>query len=447
MADSIKVLEVGAFQLEAGKTGAGQSPGWGVTGSEETLGASDAFPYLTLGKGKTINTIADNSITSLAFKDVPRQVTQYVEKSLSMYSRFAGLDSFNYWMFGFENLVKTVVAFVITTPSVDPTAGAVYEDADTPTNTMTFMRKEVNASTTYYVFTATDGDIVAGAGGTLTKSSGTGDATLTYTANSGLMYEHLLELDSTSRHFVAYPTAEQITGYSAGDKKNRMATIGVKMGTNDFRYRNAMCKKFGFKSSAGQLAEMSIDFCAYDEGRADYSSSTWTFPATLIDSDNIVAHNQLRVQVGTTAATLVALGVTDVDFSVGVPLQILQDTTSGLYIAEPVMEGKYEIDLATTLSRYSAETYQGYRDAWTTVVGRISAEYGYYMTEFLFQEMKIMEAGPDEGDVAKENLKFSVGYSTTNAWSTWLSGNTILHNGPVVMRVRNANSSNMMFSI
>jgi hypothetical protein len=445
MAESVKVLQTGAFQMEAGQAGAGQSPGWGQSGSEETLGTNNAFPYLELGKGKTINYEKDNSVTTNAFEDLPRKVTDYVEKSLSMNARVADIDQFMYWAFGFELPVVTVGVFVLTAPSVEPVAGATYRDTDL--NDFTFMRKEVNRTTTYYIFRCDDSHVPTLATGNLTKQAGTGGATLAFTAHSVLMYEHTFELDSRERHFTSFCYPEQIAGYSAGDKKNRMATIGIKMGTNDYRYKNSMCKKFNFKSSAAQFAQMAFDFVAHSEDRGDYSSSSWTYPAGLTASANIITHAQLRVELGTAEGSLTAVGATDVEVGFDAPLKLEQDTNSGVYLAEPQMEGKYGLTCNIVLSRYAAETWQGYRDNWTTVIGRISAEYGYYRTEFLVNSATLPEAGPDDSEIAKENLSLVVGYSATNNWSSWLYGNTLVHKSPLIMRVRNLSSTNQMFAI
>lgn len=447
--ESIKVLQTGAVELESGDN-TDQSPGWGESGSEETLGANDGFPWLNFTKGKTIDTVEDNSVTSVAFQDTPRQVTQYVERGIGYHPRFVNasgvnaMGKLNYWMFGFENTVKEVTVFTLSVPSVEPVAGAVYRDTDL--NDFTFMRKETdNGGTIRYVFEADDSTAPTLQSGDLDQVSGTGDDPLTFSAHSGVMYEHLYELDAHERHLTSYRTAEQITGWTSGFLKNRMATLGIAMGLNDFRYKNAMCKKFGFVSAAGGLAEMNSEFLAYTEDRGDYSSSSWTYPTSLIDSDNIIAHHQLMFEVGTAEGSLTALGITNVNLDCTIPLQVIQDTTSGLYISEPVMEGKYECELAATLSRYSADTYQDLTDAWTSVVVRLAANYGWYMTEFLVQEAKIAESGPDDDDVAKENLAFRPGYTTSNNWSTWLSGNSLIQNSPILMRVRDADSQNYMF--
>jgi hypothetical protein len=446
MSTSLKIEQIGAFQLEAGKTGAGQSPGWGQSGSVEALGANDAYPWFELKKGKTVGNVQDNSITNHAFKDVSRKTSEYVEQGWATHLRFDGLNALLYWCFGFENSIVKVGVFALSAPTIEPVAGATYRDTDL--NDFTFMRKETSGGTTYYVFRCDDSTVPTLGTGDLTKQAGTGDATLTFSAHSDLMYEHLYELDAHERHFMAYRTAEQITGYAAGDKKNRMATIGVKMGTNDYRYPNAMCKGFELRSQAAAFAELGMDFCAYDEERGDYDSDTWTFPTTRDSTENIVVHHQTAFEIGASESALVALGITSFNLKCGVPLQVLQDTLSGTHIAEPVMEGKYETTLESTISRYAAETYQTYRDAWTSVVARISAVSGYYMQEVLVQEAKLPQAGPTDDDVAQENLNIVLGSdAATNAWSTWLYGNTLIQNGPIVLRIRNTDSVNHMFEI
>ena len=447
MATSVKINQLGAFQLEAGQAGAGLSPGWGQSGSEEALGANDAFPWTSFGKGKTINSERPNEITSEAYPDIPQKVGEYVDKSISLYPRFysSKFGSMLYWMWGFENSIVKVGVFTLTTPSVEPVAGATYRDTDT--NDFTFMRKETWGTTIYYIFRCDDSAVPTLATGNLTKQAGTGDATLTFSARSALMYEHLFELDAHERHLVDYRTAEQITGWGAGDKKNRMATLGIKLGTNDYRYKNAMCKGFSLKSSAGSFTELSADFIAYDEDRGDYSSANWTFDSGFNVSDSIIAHHNWLMQVGASATTLVDLGVTSFDLGVSIPLQVIQDTVSSTHIAEPVFEGKYGITCGMVISRHTVDTYQDYRDAWTSVVARMAARSGYYMQEFLVNETKITEAGPDDGEVPTNALKLDVGYSSTNNWSTWLYGNTLIQSGPVVLRWRNDDSTNHMFEI
>jgi hypothetical protein len=388
-------------------------------------------PFLDFEKGVNVNYVEDNSIISNGFQDTPVQTGRYVEKSGSMNLMYTGLNKILYWAFGFQNAVISVCAFTITEPSVEPTGGATYRDEDD--NDFTFLRKEVFKSVTYYIFRIDDTEVPTLATGDLTKQAGTGDNTLSFTARSALMYEHLFELDAHERHLAAFRTAEQIGAYAPGNLKNRMATIGVRTTVTDLLYPHAMCKRFGLKSSAGQLASV------------DYSSSNWTLPAAILSNNMNAVHHHMRFKVGESESSLSNLGITEVNLGAEIPLDLTQDTESGLYLAEPHLEGKYSISLDAKLSRYSAETYQTLRDADTPVVCKLEAQYGYYLFEIFFNRMKVVTAGPDSSNVTQEPLKFESCYSTSNAWPTSLYGNSLVQSSPVVCRVRNLISDNAMF--
>ena len=440
---TVKPLQRAAFKLEKGLVG-DPSPGWGESGSERTLGSGDAFPYLNLGKGKTINQVEDESITTNGFKDVPRKTGELVTKSLEHDAYYTDINNKHFWAFGFENSIVEECCFVINTPTVEPTAGATYRDTDL--NDFTFLRRETFGSTIYHVFRCDDSVVPTLSTGDLDKQAGTGDATLTFTARSSLMYNHLYELDKHERHFAVYRTAEQITGYTTGDKKNRMATIGIDLYPNDMRYKNAMCAKWGLSSTAGQVAKILYDFIAYTSERGDYSSSSWTFPSGMTSNSNRMSHDQFKVEVGTAEGSLTELGISDFDIGIDIPLNKIQTTKSGLYLAEPVFEGRYNLTCNMTLGRYAADTYQDLMDAWTTVLVRISASFGYYRFELLVNAAKIKSPGPSDDDVSKELLECIPYYTTTNNFSTWLYGNTLIQNSPIILRVRDLSSVNQNFA-
>lgn len=439
---TVKALQIAAFKLEKGLV-EDPSPGWGETSSEQSLSTGDAFPYLSLGKGKTINTVDDESITTNGYKDTPRKVGEYIEKSIESDAYFTDIDNKHYWAFGFEGSIVEECCFVLSTPSVDPSPGDTYEDTDT--NGFTFLRKEIYGSTIYYVFSCDDSVVPTLTTGDLDRVSGSGDDPLTFTARSSLMYGHIYELDAHERHLTVYRTAEQITGYTSGDLKNRMATIGIKL-VNDMLYKNAMCSKWGISSSAGQVARLMYDFVAYSELRGDYTSSGWTFPSGMVTNTNRISHDQFKVEVGVDEDNLVTLGISDFDVSAEIPLNKIQDTVSGIYLAEPVFEGQYALGCNLTLSRYSADTYQDYMDAWTTVCIRISAIYGYYRFELLINAAKVKSPGPSDDDVAKEMLEVIPYYTSTNNFTDWLEGYTLIQGSPIILRVRNLSDTNQMFA-
>jgi hypothetical protein len=164
---SVKALQKAAFKLEKGLI-EDQSPGWGKDDSEQTLSTGDAFPYLSLGKGKTINTVEDESISTNGFKDTPRKTGEFIEKALEHDAYFTDINNKHFWAFGFENSIVEECCFVITTPTVEPVVGAVYDDTDD--NTFTFLRREVHGSIIYHVFSCDDSAVPTLGTGDLTKT-------------------------------------------------------------------------------------------------------------------------------------------------------------------------------------------------------------------------------------------------------------------------------------
>ena len=437
-----KIFQKAAFRLESGKTGAGQASCWGSTNVNTTLGANRAIPYTSFGRTPTINTVKDNSIIGEGFEDAPRKTGSFVEQSIGFINKFDGINPLLFWGFGLEDEVLPVICYVLSTVSVDPSPGDTYTDGDA--HVCTFLRKEVNKSATFYIFTQTVAPTATT--GTLTRTAGAGDVTLSYTARSSLMYEHIFQLDPHERHLTAPRSEEQLADYDTGDLKCRMALMGVNMGPSiDILNYNAMCKKISVSSSAGEVSNIVTEFLAHSQAIGDYTSSSWTFPTTVNDSDSNIIHHLWQMQLGTAIGSMTTLGVTSFDLGIEVPLQVIQDTISGLYLAEPVMEGKYVISLDWVLSRYSATTWQDLRDAWTSVVARISATQGYYLQEFLINNAIIATAGPDEDSVSKEPLKIETGFLSTNNWATYMYGSTLTHS-PIMLRVRNTTSTNMMLT-
>jgi hypothetical protein len=437
-----KIFQKAAFRLESGKVGVNQAPGWGSTNVNTPLGSNCALPYLSFSKSKTINTVSDNSIVGQGYADLPRKVSSYVEQGITFVNKFDGLNALLYWAFGREDAVKSVICYTCSTPVTEPIPGATYTDPSS--NSLVFLRKEINKSTTFYIFSQSVAPVATS--GTLTKVTGTG-SNLTFSLRSVLMYEHIFTLDPLNRHLIAPEVSERLTGYSVGDLKCRMALLGLNLGSNtDLINYNAMCKKINFTSNAASLSEITIDYLAREQSIGNFTSSNWTYPPGLVDSDSDIIHHQYFVQLSEASViSLIPVGVTSIELGFESPLQVLQDTSSGLYLAEPVMEGKYIINSNITLSRYSSTTWQSICDAWTQVVARISATDGYYLQEFLINNAIITAAGPDEDNVSKEPLTVSSGNYETNRWSSYMYGMVQSHS-PLMLRVRNLTVENMMLS-
>lgn len=450
-----KIFETGAMKLEYGLDTVDQSDGWGSLASERTLGTDDAFPWLTFSNKLDVATEEDASVTTRAFKTTPRMVGKTVDNPVSFLSRFKGMNRFHYWMWGFENKVKEVVAFKAgASPfSASPTPGDTCVDTDT--NDFIFLRTEVTRTEKIYIFEAVDSVSPTLQTGTLTNTGV--PWTFTFTSHSGsagsVMYEHLYELDSLGRRYRLYTTAEKaLLSLAATDKRNLMATFGKRMANYDLRYKNAMCRNFSMKCSAAGMANHECNYMAYTEERGSYDSNNWTLLAGLLDTQLVPAHFEMMFSIGTgftltdgEITGLVELGLSDVSLDIETPLQSIQDFISGLSLAEPVLENKYGVTMAGTISRHTVQTYQEYRDAQTKIVAHLVANQGWFMQEWMTKEATITESGADDSDVAMEPLALNMGYiEGTNEFTKWLQGITEIHDSPVLFRVRDDSSDNEM---
>lgn len=447
-----KIFETGAMKVEAGlSTAPHQSEGWGDTLAAQTLGTDDAFAWLSFGNSVSIATEDDKSITTKAFKSSPRLIGKTIENALSMSGRFKGLNRFHYWMWGFENVVKSVVAFKGSTSSDPfggnaPTVGDSYLDG---IDTYTYLRTENVRDDKVYVFGATTAP--SSQSGTLDNGGNTFD----FTSHSGQMYEHLYELDASGRRYRKYTTAERTAlGLGTDDARNLMCTLGKRMSNYDIRYANAMCKSFNYKVAAAGTSTWEANYMAFKEERGSFNSENWTLTDGLCDNQLVPAHFETRFAIGENLNVvngeitgLTDLGLTDFDMGVETPLQSLQDFVSGLSIAEPVLEGAYNISLSGTISRHTVETYQNFRDDQNKLVAHLVSNQNWYMQEMMFKEVLISEAGPDDGDVAAEPLKMSSSFvcADTNQFTNdWLYDNTELQKSPILFRVRDYSPTNQM---
>ena len=126
-----------------------------------------------------------------------------------------------------------------------------------------------------------------------------------------------------------------------------------------------------------------------------------------------------------------------------------RDTESGLYLIEPVFEGKYSINVSITLSRHSADTYLAYRDDWTTtkLAMKIVAASGSYTMEFYLPELRISDTAPTGDDVAQQPIVFQTGpvdADIANIFATEIGTSVLIQKGNFFMITNNTNSTNEM---
>jgi len=427
--------------------------GWGDTNAVQPLGADDAFPWITFGHKLAVETTRDDSVITRSFEMTPKMTGKKVDNPLSYYSRYKGMNRFHYWMFGFENLVKKVVVFRAGT-SPWATATPIIGDActDVGAHVFYFLRSEVTRNETLYIFEAATVAPTLQTG-VITETIGAPQWTFTFTSHSGLMYEHLYELDSLGRHLRAYTTAEQaLLTADPADRRNLMATFGKRMESYDLRYMNAICKNFSLKCSAAGIASWEGNYVAYSEARGDYSSSAWTLLTGLDQSSLIPAHFEYMFKIGESFTVpsgimtgLTEIALTEFGLNIEPPLQSIQDTVSGLTIAEPVLEGKYGLKMSATISRHSIQTYQAFRDAQTELCTHLVANSGWNMQEILIKNCRIVEAGANDDNVAAEPLNLEIGYDGgSHKFTNWLTRVTEMHESPIIFRVRDDSMYNEM---
>jgi hypothetical protein len=112
---------------------------------------------------------------------------------------------------------------------------------------------------------------------------------------------------------------------------------------------------------------------------------------------------------------------------------------------EPIFNGKYDIKLNATLSRYSSDMYQNLRDTWTDVIVTVRARDGFYSKGFYVTKAKISEASLDDSEVTKQNLVFEPYYDNTALTAHFPTDQFAFKmNSPVVCMVRDTNSTYSM---
>ena len=445
MGASPRLFQTGAFHLEKGLD-ADPSSGWGEDDSPHALAATDAFPWTTFDTKLNMNLVEDDSVKTKAFKSAPRMVGQTIDNPLNFYARYSYGNPFYFWMFGFENISMEVVAFKagVSPFSVLPTVGDVFAIGG---EDFAYLRTEAIRDDFIYVFRADDSAAPAAQSGQMLD----GEVTFDFTSHSGVMYEHVFELDSYGRRFRKYTTAEAaIHTIDTDDNKNLMATIGKRYDPYDLRYTNAMAKSFSYKYTSPGLAGWEVNYVAHKETTGDYDSADWTFPTSSYwgSNENVPAHFEMRCSLGLLASLtltngiiggITLLGLSDFEMSVDIPVKEEPDTVSGLYIAEPILSGAYGIICKGTISRHTAVTYQTYRNARNPVVLHNVANQGWFMQEFLVKSAIINDSGASDDDVANEPLDLGVEYiEGAHSWADWFYGITEVHDSPILFRTRDA---------
>jgi hypothetical protein len=456
-----KIFEAGAFGLEYSRQ-ATPHGGWGDNLSANKLESSAGFPWLSFSNQFNIGTAMDNSVTSTAFETGSRIVSKTVDNDLSFHNRFEGCNAFLAWMWGWEGAAVETVALTVTDASVPLVAGDVLTDLNT-TDTFTFARYETYRDMEFNLLTLAI--LYPDAPDTVpTAGPGTLDGTvndLPYLTTSLTMYEHLYELAKDGRQLRNF-TADEETAlgghYVTDDQRCLMGTLAKRYTEFQVRYANALSKKMDIKWTPAELSTYDSGYMAFREERVEtgnnFEGSTqpvdFDMACSLTDVTGVVAHYQTAVEIGkrntdTETFPLAEEGITDLNISTEIPLQNLQDTISGVYLANPFLEGKYKITSSMTVSRMDGPKFSEYRDTLQKLKGRISSNMGFLMQEVLIKEFTLTKAGGDDSDVTAEPLDLSINASCgVHDFADHLYGQTEVNNSPIVMRTRDYNKYNML---
>jgi len=454
MSASSRITQSGAFGNEFSGTGVDVHNGWGTDAPLKPLSIDAGFPYLTFEHDPEPVLERDTSVTSKAFQTGEREVGRTLDKSLSFNNRCDGMDKQLSWMTGWENKTKKVIVFQ-TNRLTDAPAGTVFStDGEDYTFLRQYQAKTITNKVIFYaVFSYLLDNAPDTQAGTLDQAGAFLD--LTY-IGWDKMYEHTYELSNDGRAFRAFTASERTAlGNQAtvDDRRTCMATLAKKFPEYSFRFQNTKCYKFGFKWAPQKFTEVMGSWLGYDQERIKttdplHSDIDYDMLCSMVESNNIFAHNQTRFEIGV-ASTKYNGGnytfypVTEMNVDVEVPLQKQQDTESGLFLTDPVLNGLIAISAGATITHSKDEQFMEWRDNRTKLAGVIRSSYGFYSQEIFLKKFTLPKAGPDGGEVSAEPITLSVELTCGgHAFDQYFTDDVM--GSPMVIRVVNKNPYNEM---
>lgn len=461
MSASSKPNQSGAFGVELSGSGADVHGGWGTKPPLKPLSKKAGFSYLTFEHDVDTVLERDTSITSRVFQTSEREVGRTLDRSLSFNNRCEGVDKPLAWMTGWEGKTKQIIVFAVTAVTNAVTGDTFTFEGKTYTFVRQYLARTItNKTINFAVFVpAVSTDFPTVQSGVLEGGSKTD---LTFTKAS-LMYEHLYEVANDVRNNRPYTSTEisklgaQVNGLV--DTRTCLASLAKNFPEYSFLFETTKCSKFGFKWSPAKFTEVTAGWVGYDQARikktdASHSDIDYGMDCSMVESNNIFAHNQSRVEIGLSGVKYNGTNytfypVTDMNVDVEYPLQKQQDTESGLFLVDPILNGLISISAGLTITQSKDEQFMEWRDSRQTLSARISSVSGEYSQELLIKKFTLPKAGPDGGDVAAEPLTLSVSLTCGgHAFEDWLKDeagiNHEIMGSPILLRVVNTNPYNEM---
>ncbi|HUX54260.1 MAG TPA: phage tail tube protein [Williamwhitmania sp.] len=199
-------------------------------------------------------------------------------------------------------------------------------------------------------------------------------------------YKHLLELDNNLHREAWLGEAERHTSgtgtgvWYAGDKKVRSGVLAFAKAVTDWKYHSVMVNKMIIR---GEVNSVSIEFdlVGYSHSRGSYNSANWTLAS---DKRDVILPGVLTTEISGTT-----VGINRFEIALDNQLQIVQDSVSGLYIMEPMRNGKRLITVGFDFVRYNADTYLDLLDADTEQYMSFVFADSTYNLGFYFSALKL----------------------------------------------------------
>ena len=261
---------------------------------------------------------------------------------------------------------------------------------------------------------------------------------------SGL-YENLPTLSGKSvegsfRRYFASIDMERFLTWALGSEdelipSRKVATLGFRKGPSDYIYESCICTGFTVRANVNEIVTVDFDYISKSELRLNSGqggvtkrkfqiaafrslgsdgSGEWSFPEGVEDFNTVFDFTKSSVWLGTVPNTLTQYGVTNWSVSAKIPVNITQDSLSGLLIREPILEKRIDISGELTISRHSISLWEDLRDSHSTVYGNI--ELGDD-TLIDLGAIKLTQAIISDDSVSKVPLKFvgnSLGITINN---------------------------------
>lgn len=210
------------------------------------------------------------------------------------------------------------------------------------------------------------------------------------------VYKHTFEL-SDNLHTDSWAAGDGIlagSGYLAGDNKVRRGTLCIDKSVSIWEFISTMINAITIHGDSKGVS-LDLELIPYDLDRAsavNTSSVSWSIPGTdwlsILFQDLVLWIDDYSDSVALTSDD--AVGISDFEIKIENNLAIVQDSLSGLLIAEPRREEKRLVTGSFTFPRYENDTFLNDLDAQNAMMAMLKftgseiGATGYYRTFWIW---------------------------------------------------------------